>query len=88
MAKMKTECSCGAVHEFDDETAKKIEGGIPEYIECGECPVCSPELLEKPEDHEDEAYKDETDIEKLLKSEGIEDSEIIEDFEDIDDEEY
>lgn len=81
MAKIKTECSCGVIHEFDGEIAKKFEGGVPEYIDCGECPVCSPELLEKPEDHEDEAYKEEADIEKLLKNEGIE---TLDDFDDID----
>ncbi len=89
MAKMKTECSCGIIHEFDSETAKKFEGGVPDYIECSECPVCSPELLEKPEDHEDEAYKEEADIEKLLKDDDIV---ILEEFddldEDLDDEEY
>ncbi len=84
MAKIKTECSCGAIHEFDGDIAKKFEGGIPEYIDCSECPVCSAELLEKPEDHEDEAYKEEADIEKLLKDEDIE---YIEDIdEDLEDE--
>lgn len=81
---MKTECSCGAIHEFDGEIAKKFEGGIPEYIDCSECPECSPELLEKPEDHEDEAYNEEADIDKLLKDENIEDIEDIE--EDLEDE--
>jgi hypothetical protein len=65
MAKMKTECSCGTVHEFEGEAAKYFEGSLPDYIECSECPVCSPDLLDKPENHEDEAYKEEIDIEKL-----------------------
>lgn len=86
MAKMKTECSCGAIHEFDGEIAKKFEGSIPEYIDCSECPVCNPELLEKPEDHEDEAYKEEADIEKLLKDDDIEDLEDIE--ENIEDKDF
>jgi hypothetical protein len=79
MAKVKTECSCGAIHEFDGEAAKNFEGDIPEYIDCSECPVCSPELLEKPEDYEDEAYTEDVDIEKL----NIDD---ISDDLDIDDE--
>jgi hypothetical protein len=83
MAKIKTECSCGVIHEFDAEMAKKFEGGVPDYIECGECPICSPELLEKPEDHEDEAYREEADIEKLLKDDDII---IIEDLDDIEEE--
>lgn len=65
MAKIKTHCSCGLVHEFEGEKAKHFSGDIPEYIECGECPECSPELLDNPEAHEDEAYKEEIDIEKL-----------------------
>ncbi len=85
MAKVKTECSCGAIHEFEGETAEKFEGNIPEYIDCGECPVCSPELLEKPEDHEDEAYVEDVDLDKLdiadlTEDLGIDDEDIDTDF--------
>lgn len=68
MAKIKTECACGAVHEFEGAAAKYFEGNIPEYVDCSECPACSPELLDKPELHEDEAYKEEVDIEELEKA--------------------
>ncbi len=85
MAKIKTICACGAVHEFEGAAAKYFEGDIPDYVECGECPVCSPELLDKPELHEDEAYKEEVDIaelEKALEDDPIgENEEIDEDFE-------
>lgn len=85
MAKIKTECACGAVHEFEGANAKYFEGNIPDYVECGECPICSPELLDKPELHEDEAYKEEVDIaelEKALEDDPIQDiDEIDEDFE-------
>ena len=66
MAIVKTECSCGAIHEFDDKKdSSRFDGGIPEYIDCGECPECNPELFDTIEKHEDEAYKEEIDIEKL-----------------------
>jgi len=87
MAILKTECSCGEQHEFNQESLKKMQvNEPPEFVECSECPICSPELFDTPEDHEDEAYKEETDIEKLLKDEGIEDIEELED--DLEEEEY
>ena len=65
MAKTKTQCSCGETHEFEGDNAKRFNGKIPEYIECSECPECSPELLETPDDHEDEAYTEDIDVDKL-----------------------
>jgi len=85
MAKIKTECACGEIHEFEGPSAKYFEGTIPEYVDCSECPVCSPELLDKPENHEDEAYKEEVDVaelEKALEDDPITDmDELGEDFE-------
>lgn len=82
-----TECSCGEKHTLDAGSLKKLQiKEAPEYIECSECPVCSPEFFDSPEDHEDEAYKEESNIEKLLKDEEITDIEEFED--DLEDEEY
>jgi hypothetical protein len=82
-----TECSCGEKHTFDSENLKKLQlKDSPEYIECSECPVCSPEFFDTPEDHEDEAYKDEGDIEKLLKDDDFEDIGELED--DLEEDEY
>jgi hypothetical protein len=84
MAIIKTQCSCGMIHEFDDKKdSSRFEGDIPEYIDCGECPECSPELLDTIEKHEDEAYIEEIDIEKLngevfLEEDIIEDNDIAE----------
>ncbi len=54
-------------------------------MDCSECPICSPELLDKPENHEDEAYKEEVDVaelEKALEDDPITDmDELGEDFE-------
>ncbi len=87
MAILKTECSCGEKHEFDGISLKKMQvNEPPEFVECSECPICSPELFDTPEDHEDEAYKEEADIEKLLIEEEMEDIEELED--DIEEEEY
>lgn len=80
-----TECACGEKHNFSEEVVKKMGWrNPPEFIECNECPFCSPELMDKPEDHEDEAYNEEVDIEELEKA--FEDEEI--DYEDIEDEDY
>lgn len=82
-----TECSCGEKHQFDASALKMLEvKDAPDYIECGECPMCSPEFFDKPEDREDEAYKEE-DIEALLKDEDIEADIDVEEF-DMDEEEY
>lgn len=79
-----TECSCGEQHEFDKDILKKMNwNSEPEYLECSECPVCTPELLDKPEDHEDEAYVEDINIEDLEKS--IEEGG-LEDFDEMDDE--
>ena len=82
-----TECSCGEKHELDSTSLKKMQlKEAPEYVECSECPVCSPEFFDTPEDREDEAYKEEGDIEKLLKDEEFEDIEELED--DVEEDEY
>jgi len=79
----RTYCSCGEWHDFDDDTAKKLEWDeIPEYIECNECPDCNPDLLDNIEDHEDEAYSENVNIEDLNENISLEDSEddITEEF--------
>jgi len=86
MAKLKTECSCGKQHEFDKESLELIQADeAPEFIECSECPVCSPEFFDTPESREDEAYKEEVDIaelEKALEDDPLTDiDELDEDFE-------
>jgi hypothetical protein len=90
MAINKTDCSCGEQHEFEKDIIKKMDwGSAPDFIECSECPICSPDLLDKPEDHEDEAYKEEVDIEELEKA--LEDDQLgnIEEIdEDFEEEEY
>ena len=90
MAIIKTDCSCGEQHEFEKDIIKKMQwDDAPEFIECSECPVCSPDLLDTPEDHEDEAYKEEVDIEELEKALEEEDFSDIEEFnENFDEEEY
>ncbi len=89
MAKIKTECACGAVHEFEGAAAKYFEGNIPEYVDCSECPECSPQLLDNPEDREDEAYKEEVDIAELEKALEDDPTGDIEDTDDeFDEEEY
>ena len=76
MAIIKTDCSCGEQHEFDKSIIAKMQWtDTPEFIDCSDCPICTPELLERPEDREDEAYSQEADIEELLKEEEIEDIE-------------
>ena len=86
MAKIKTECSCGEQHDFDKDLLNKLQlVEPPEFIECGECPVCSPELFDTPEAHEDEAYKEEVDIEKLNDELFIEEDIIEDDLNDDDD---
>lgn len=90
MATIKTECSCGEQHQFDSESLKKMKlNDAPEYVECSECPICSPELFDLPEDHEDEAYKEEVNIEELekaLQDDNLGDLEEID--EEFDEEEY
>jgi hypothetical protein len=86
MGNIRTECSCGEQHEFDSQALKKMEvNTAPEYVECSECPLCSPELFETPEDHEDEAYKEKVNIDDLDTSLDLDHD--IEEF-DIDGEEY
>lgn len=86
MGNIRTECSCGEQHEFDSQALKKMElNTAPEYVECSECPLCSPELFETPEDHEDEAYKEKVNIEDLDTSLDLDHD--MEEF-DIDGEEY
>lgn len=73
----KTHCSCGAEHDFDGNTVKKFNWPEkPEYIECSECPECNPELLDTIENHEDEAYTENVDIEDLSSDLDLEDDEI------------
>ncbi len=82
-----TECSCGEKHELDSGSLKKMQvKEAPEYVECGECPVCNPEFFDMPEDHEDEAYRDESDVKELLMDDNFEDIEELED--DLEEEEY
>ncbi|MCX7878043.1 MAG: hypothetical protein N2510_05295 [Ignavibacteria bacterium] len=88
-----TECACGERHEYEEEIIKKMGWSIPpDFIECNECPVCSPELLDKPEDHEDEAYNEEVDIEELEKAlddDGMDYDDLdIDEFEDEDYDEF
>jgi hypothetical protein len=84
MGNIRTECSCGEQHEFESEVLKKMElKEAPEYVDCSECPVCSPELFDSPEDHEDEAYAEKIDIENLNGDLNLD----LEEF-DIDEEEY
>ena len=86
MGNTRTECSCGEQHEFDSNALKKMDvTTAPEYVECSECPVCSPELFESPEDHEDEAYKEKVNIEDLN---GALDLDLDTEEFDIDEEEY
>lgn len=72
----KTYCSCGEWHDFDEGTVKKLRWDeIPEYIECPDCPECNPDVLDKIEDHEDEAYNENVNIEDLNGNMNIEDFE-------------
>jgi hypothetical protein len=89
MAKIiKTDCSCGEIHEFGQEYKKFFSNGFPDYIECNECPICSPELFDNPEDHEDEAYRDDVDIEELEKALNDDPLEDIDELDENFDEEY
>jgi len=66
MGTVKTYCSCGVWHEFDEsKDSARFEGAIPEYVECGECPECNGDLLDNIEKHEDEAYQHNGDIKDL-----------------------
>lgn len=83
MAKIKTECSCGQQHDLDKDSLEKMQLTVaPEFIDCSECPVCSPEFFDTPEAHEDEAYKEEVDVAELEKA--LEDDDLA-DIDEMDD---
>jgi hypothetical protein len=66
---MSVECACGELCGITADIMQKMGwNSVPEFLDCSECPVCTPELLDTPEDHEDEAYAEDVDLDELEES--------------------